>query len=41
LHARLLEALFQHRQSFIERHTGLEQMPELLGKNEQLAMRNF
>ena len=27
--------------SFVERHSGLEQMAELLGKNEQLAVRNF
>jgi hypothetical protein len=41
LHARLFEALLQHRQTLIERHARFEQMPELLGENEQLTVRNF
>jgi hypothetical protein len=41
LHARLLEAFFQNGQSLIEGHARLEQMPELLGKDQQLAVRNF
>ena len=41
LQARLLEPLLQDRQSFIERHSGLEQMGELLGEDEQLVMRDF
>src|SRR5712691_10286116 len=41
LDARLLETLFQDRQSFVERLAGLKQMAELLSKNEQLAMGNF
>src|SRR5438552_1114799 len=41
LHARLLEPLFQDRQSLVQRHSSLEQMGELLGENEQLTVRNF
>ena len=41
LHARLLETLFQNGQSLIERHSRLQQMSKLLGKNEQLAVWNF
>jgi hypothetical protein len=41
LHARLLEALLQHGQTFVEGHAGFEQMPELLGKDQQLTVRDF
>src|SRR5437868_7420602 len=41
LDARLLQPFFQDRQSLVERHSRLQQMGELLGKNKQLAMRNF
>jgi hypothetical protein len=41
LNARLLQTLFQDRQRFVERHSRLQQMGKLLGKNEQLAMWDF
>ena len=41
LHARLFETLFQDRQRLVERHSRLQQMCELLGEDEQLAVRNL
>src|ERR1700736_954152 len=41
LHSRLLEPFFQDRQSFVQCHPGLKQMGELLGKNEELIVRDF
>ena len=41
LNTGLLQALFQNRQRFVERHPRLQQMGKLLGKNEQLPVRNL
>ncbi len=41
LHFRLLQTLLEDRQPLIERHSGPEQMAKLLGKNQQLAVRDF
>ena len=41
LQARLFETLFHDRQSLVERHSRLQQMGELLGKNEQLSVRDL
>jgi hypothetical protein len=41
LDARMLQALFQDRQSLVERHSRLKQVAKLLGKNQQLSVRNF
>jgi hypothetical protein len=41
LEARLLQTLFQDRQSLVERHAGMQQMRELLGEYEQLALRKL
>src|SRR3989442_979555 len=41
LNTRLLQTFFQNRQRFVERHPCLQQMGKLLGKNEQLPVRNF
>ena len=41
LNARLLQTFFQDRQCFVERHPCLQQMGDLLRKNEQLAVGNF
>ena len=37
----MLEALLQNTEAFIQGHARLLQMRELLGKNEQLTVRNF
>ena len=39
--ARMFQAFLEHRQSFVQRHARLQQMAELLGKNEQLSVGNF
>src|SRR5439155_15807645 len=39
--ARMFQAFLEHRQSFVQRHARLQQVAKLLGKNEQLSMRNF
>src|SRR5437773_11745743 len=41
LEARLLEALFQDGKTFVEGHSGPQEMGELLGKDEQLAVGEF
>ena len=41
LDARMFQPFPQNRQSFVQRHAGLQQMRELLSENEQLAVRNF
>jgi hypothetical protein len=37
----MLEAFLQNTEPFIQGHACLLQMRELLGKNEQLTVRNF
>src|SRR3954453_5626192 len=41
LDARVLESLLEHAQAFIERHSGVQKVTELLRENQQLAMRHF
>jgi len=39
--ARLLQPFLQDRQSLVECHSRFQQLGKLLGKNEQLTVRNF
>jgi hypothetical protein len=41
LDARLLEAFLEDGQTFVERHSGFEEMAKLFCENQQLAVWNF
>src|SRR5438552_1748962 len=41
LDARMFQAFLQNSEAFVERHPRFQKVAELLGKDEQLAMRNL
>lgn len=41
LNARLLQSFDQDREPLVQRHPGLEQMSQLFGENQELAVRNL